>query len=331
MLPKSNSFVSRIFFKSADILICSAALAVSGLIFLTLFGRYPFLELTVHFRLQYAISSLVCLVLLAFFRRWKLTLLMLTCGIFNFVPIIPYYFAVSHQIDNTNAQELRLMTANVAMRNENYADFYNSVETSAPDILVLQEVTEEWNQEIQPLRSVYPYSEILPKQGGAGLALFSRYPLESAKVLFADSSMHPALLAVINFHGTALTILLMHPLTPMRPDKFTNRNEQLEAAAALMKSTPEPKLLVGDLNTTMWSPYYSDLVENSGLHDARIGRGLYPTFESDLPLLLSIPIDHLLTGEAIQVENFKFGTPTGSDHRPLVIDLKITTSLTSKN
>lgn len=323
MPPKSNSLIRRILFKSADILICSAAFVVSGLIFLTVFGRYPFLELTVHFRLQYAIGSLACLISLAVFRRWKLSLLLLACGVFNFVQIVPYYFAAPHKIDNTNTRELRLMTANVAMRNENYAAFYKSVEASAPDILVLQEITEEWNQAIQPLRAVYPYSEILPKQGGAGLAIFSRYPLDSVKVLFAESSMHPALLAVANLDGTPLTVLLMHPLTPMRPDKFANRNEQLKAAAAVMKSTLEPKLLVGDLNTTMWSPYYSDLVENSGLHDARIGRGLYPTFESDLPLFLGIPIDHLLTGETIQVENFEFGIPTGSDHRPLVIDLKI--------
>lgn len=329
MPPRPTSLIQRILLKPADILTCLAAFVLSSLIFLTIFGRYPFLELTVHFRLQYAIGALVCLILLAVFRRWRLSLLLLACGIFNFGQIIPYYFAAPHQIDNPNPRELRLMTANVAMRNENYAAFYKSVETSAPDILVLQEVTEEWNQAIQPLLAVYPYSHILPKQGGAGLALFSRYPLDSIKVLFAESSMHPALLAVVNLNGTPLTVLLMHPLTPMRPDKFANRNEQLNAAAALMKSTSEPKLLVGDLNTTMWSPYYSDLVENSGLYDARIGRGLYPTFESDLPQFLGIPIDHLLIGETIQIEKFDFGAPTGSDHRPLVFDLKI--AITTKN
>lgn len=326
MQSKSTSLIRRILFKSADLLNCLAALVVIILIILTLFGRYPFFELTVHFRIQYAIGAFICLILLAAFRRWKFGLLLLICAVSNIVQIAPYYLGYPHRVSDGQTQKLRLMTANVAMRNENYAVFRRSVEIAAPDILVLQEVTEDWNREIQSLLAIYPYSKIVPKQGGAGLALFSRYSLKSTKVLFEESSMHPALLSVINFDDTRLSVLLMHPLTPMRPDKFANRNEQLKQAAGLMKSTPEPKLLVGDLNTTMWSPYYQDLIEESGLYDTRIGRGLYPTFESDLPQFLGIPIDHLLISETIEVEKLDFGVPIGSDHRPLVFDLKIVKS-----
>jgi endonuclease/exonuclease/phosphatase (EEP) superfamily protein YafD len=323
MQSNPTSLIRRFLFKSADLLNCLAALVVIILIVSTLFGRYPFFELTVHFRIQYAIGAFICLILLAAFRRWKFGLLLLICAVFNIVQITPYYLGSPHRVGDGETQKLRLMTANVAMRNESYLAFRQSVEVAAPDILVLQEVTEDWNREIQPLLAVYPYSKIVPKQGGAGLALFSRYPLESTKVLFEESSMHPALVAAVNFYNTRLTVLLMHPLTPMRPDKFANRNEQLKQAAVLMKSLPEPKLLVGDLNTTMWSPYYQDLIKESGLYDTRIGRGLYPTFESDLPQFLGIPIDHLLISETIEIENFSFGDPTGSDHRPLVFDLKI--------
>ena len=326
MQSKSTSLIRRILFRSADLLNCLTTLAVIILIVLTLFGRYPYFELTVHFRIQYAIGAFVCLILLAAFRRWKFVLLLLICAVFNVVQIAPYYIGFPHRVSAGETQKLRLMTANVAMRNENYTAFRQSVEIAAPDILVLQEVTEDWNREIQPLLAVYPYSKIMPKRGAGGLALFSRYPLESAKLLFEDSSIHPALLAVINFDNTRLAVLLMHPLTPLRPNDFANRNEQLKKAAELMRSTPEPKLLVGDLNTTMWSPYYRNLIEESGLYDARIGKGLYPTFESDLPQFLGIPIDHLLISETIEVENFDFGVPTGSDHRPLVFDLKIAKS-----
>lgn len=327
MQSKSTSLLRRVIFRSVDLLNYLAAVAVIAFIALTLFGRYPFFELTVHFRLQYAIGSLICLILFAVFRRRKLALLLLICAAFNIAQIIPYYLGSLHRISDGETQKLRLMTANVAMRNDNYAAFRQSVESAAPDILVLQEVAADWDREIQPLRAVYQYSKIVPKQGGAGLAIFSRYPLESAKLLFEESSMHPAMRAVINLEGTRLTVLLMHPLTPMRPDKFADRNAQLKEAAALMKSTPEPKILVGDLNTTMWSPYYRDLVEESGLIDARRGRGLFPTFESHLPLFLGIPIDHLLTGETIEVESFDFGAPNGSDHRPLTFELKIAKSV----
>lgn len=90
-----------------------------------------------------------------------------------------------------------------------------------------------------------------------------------------------------------------------------------------MKNAAEPKLLVGDFNTTMWSPYFADLVKDSGLRDARTGRGLYPSWNAALPAFLRIPIDHCLVGDKIEVESLETGNYTGSDHRPLILNVGI--------
>jgi endonuclease/exonuclease/phosphatase (EEP) superfamily protein YafD len=186
---------------------------------------------------------------------------------------------------------------------------------------VLQEFTEEWQKHLNILDAQYPHSTVVPRPGGSGMAVFSRYPLEHAEVLTLDASTHPALLVRVNVEGTRLTVLSLHPPTPVRPEKFANRNEQFANAASIMKGAGVPKVLIGDLNTTMWSPYFTDLIRGSGLRDARLGFGLSPSWPVPLPPPFQIPIDHCLVGEEITVEGIRTGRRVGSDHRPLIVNI----------
>jgi endonuclease/exonuclease/phosphatase (EEP) superfamily protein YafD len=304
----------------------TAAVLVLSTVF-SLFGRYRYFELFTHFRLQYAWLALICVVISGVFRFWKISLLVAVCALFNVWQIAPYYYpssvAAPRQENNRSEINLRLMSANVQGNNKNYQGLIEAVESVNPDVLVLLEVTENWRANIQVLDSEYRYSKIEPRAGGSGLAVFSRYRIESADVLTLDASTQPALFCKINLESTLLSVLIMHPPTPMRADKFSYRNGQFSQAASIMKNASEPKLLVGDFNTTMWSPYFADLVKDSGLRDARTGRGLYPSWNAALPAFFGIPIDHCLVGDKIEVESFETGNYTGSDHRPLILNVRI--------
>lgn len=301
---------------------CLLCLIITFLSFLSLFGRYHYFELSTHFRLQYVCLSLICAILFCIFRDGKFLLPCFICIILNGIYIFPYYSA-KNNVNNAAKIDLKLMLANVQGHNKNYDGLIQTIKSTNPDIIVLQEITEEWWQQIQTITADYPHFKSVPRAGGSGLALFSRFPIEQCDILTLDSSTHPALFSKINLDGIILSILTIHPPTPTRADKFTNRNEQFTQSALIMKSTPEPKLMIGDLNTTMWSPYFTDLVENSGLNEARKGRGLYPSWHAVLPPFLRIPIDHCLVSNKIEVSNIELGSYTGSDHFPLVINLKI--------
>jgi endonuclease/exonuclease/phosphatase (EEP) superfamily protein YafD len=296
---------------------------ISALTLISLLGRYPYLELSTHFRLQYAWISLICIVVLSFLRSCKLVLPITLCAFFNLAQIIPYYYAPERQIQDLPANTLKIMLANVEGSNKNYPALIQTVKSVNPDFLVLQEITDKWWSNIQVLTSVYPYFKAVPRPGGTGLAIFSRYPIEAAEVLFFDESTHPALYCKINLEGTLLAVLAIHPPTPMNPIKFAYRNGQFAQAASIMKTAAEPKLLIGDFNTTMWSPYFEALVKDSGLRDARLGKGLYPSWHAGLPPFMSIPIDHCLVGKKIDVNSIETGNNTGSDHRPLILNLRI--------
>lgn len=271
-----------------------AVVAVSGATLASLFGRHHYLEPATHFRLQYALASTACVILLVVFRSRRLLPLALCCAALNWAYILPHYSTAARPGSRPAAVRIRLMLSNVQGNSKDYAALAAAVDEERPDVAVLQEITEEWQNRLEVLSPQYPYSKIVPRPGGSGMALFSRHPVEEVEVLTLDASTHPALFAKLNVEGTRLSLLALHPPTPVRPDKFSNRNQQLARAASLMRATPGAKLLVGDLNTTMWSPYFRDLIRESGLRDARLGFGLLPSWPAPLPAMLRIPIDHCL-------------------------------------
>lgn len=306
-------------------LVAALLIVVCVLTFISFFGHHVYLELATHFRLQYAVASLACVVLLATFYPWKLLPFAFAALACNLIYILPYYTAPPASHETSAAIHLRLLAANVLGSNKNYAALNQAVLEAHADIVVLQELTDEWQKQTEDMDSQYPFHKVVPKPRGSGMALFSRYPLEEVEVLSLDSSTHIAILAKVNINDTLVSILALHPPTPVRTDKFLKRNRQFSEAAAIFSATQGPGILIGDLNTTMWSPYFTDLVRNSGLRDARLGFGLKPSWPLPLPAILQLPIDHCLVSADVGVEKIGTGRRTGSDHRPLIVDVLVPT------
>jgi endonuclease/exonuclease/phosphatase (EEP) superfamily protein YafD len=293
------------------------------LVILTLasqFGTYVYLELTTHFRLQYFLGAIICALLFMPSQSWKFVVIALLCASLNAASLWPYYKRPG-AVTSVSTNKLRLFHANVFEKSRDYQAVLERVKEADADIVVLQELTEEWSKQTEILKNSYPYMEVVPRPAGAGMALLSRYPFDDIQVLTLDSSPHIAMLARVKLNETALTLLSLHPTTPITTEKFRNRNQQFRDAARLLRTIPGPKVLVGDLNTTMWSPYFTELLENAGLREARLGFGLGTTWPEPFPPFLKIAIDHCLVSKEVGVENMEIGATTGSDHRPLIVDL----------
>ena len=293
------------------------------LVILTLasqFGSYAYLELTTHFRLQYFLGALVCALLLTPSQSWKFVVIAVLCALLNAASIWPYY-KKPESSPPPSANKLRLFHANVFEKSRDYEAVLERVKEADADVVVLQELTEEWSKQTETLKISYAYTEVAPRPSGAGMGVFSRYPLEDVHVLTLDSTAHIAILARVRVNENALTLLSLHPTTPITIEKFRNRNQQFKEAASLLRSIAGPKVLVGDLNTTMWSPYFTELLANAGLREARLGFGLGTTWPEPYPPFLKIAIDHCLVSKEVGVENLRVGPTTGSDHRPLIVDL----------
>ncbi|MDH3429565.1 MAG: endonuclease/exonuclease/phosphatase family protein [Gammaproteobacteria bacterium] len=280
---------------------------------------HRYLELFSHFRLQYLLaSSILALFLFALrSRAWASVMLILTA--INTLPVAMWYLADTDQPDS-NGIQLRLLHANVYSGNSNRQALHALIAAEQPDVIVLQEITDAWTTTIEMLRENYPYQYAIPRHDNFGIAVLAKTPFQSVDVIDSPPYGFPSLVVRQSVSGRIVTYVSTHPIPPLGTEGFHARNEQLASIAELMIPIAGPKLLIGDLNITMWAEHYRQLVESTGLTNTRDGFGIIPTWPIQLPFA-RIPIDHCLVSDDVAVLDMRSGPDIGSDHLPLLIVL----------
>jgi endonuclease/exonuclease/phosphatase (EEP) superfamily protein YafD len=279
-----------------------------------------FFELSSHFKLQYLLVGLSTFIFFALVRSKKLWLLVSGfCIIINLAEIVPWYFPAAAFAGATPGQHLRILHSNVLTNNRRYSDVISLVKAEQPDIAVFVEVSTAWARELAVLSEMFPYSLQQQESENFGSAIYSKLPLENASVQ-GFSSRRKSLLADVKFQGKTISLILAHPSVPIKQESFIDRNQQLAAIGEYGAQVKNPLIVVGDFNTTMWSPFYKNMVKTGKLRNARSGFGLLPTWPTFMPLVY-IPIDHFLVSKEIGVLKIRTGRNVGSDHLPLITDL----------
>ena len=97
------------------------------------------------------------------------------------------------------------------------------------------------------------------------------------------------------------------------------RNEHFAVLAEYAANQSGEVVLIGDLNATVWSPWYRRLTRQAGLREAQLERGYRATWSPyDLPLFLGLPIDHVLLSDGFTSVERSYPPRMSSDHRPIV-------------
>jgi endonuclease/exonuclease/phosphatase (EEP) superfamily protein YafD len=306
-------------------IVTATLLFTGGLAFLTLLGwaarRHWAFDLIAHFPVQLALATAAPLLLLAGTKRWKTAVFPFVVLLANGARAIPLY--VPAHADLPPGTTHRAVLANVLSSNQDRARFLELIRTFQPDFFVVLEMNDAWRTALQELEGDYPYAVVQPRDDNFGIGLFSRAPIVRQKVHLARESELPSIIATLAFADGELTVIGTHPLPPMGRSLSELRNSQLREMANVVAEMSEPKILLGDLNITSWSPHFADLLEGANLRDARRGFGIQPSWP-DLPWPMRIPIDHTLVSQDIRVADRFVAPPIGSDHRPVVIDFSVT-------
>jgi endonuclease/exonuclease/phosphatase (EEP) superfamily protein YafD len=287
------------------------------------FGTYHrYLELTTHFKAHYLVVSLLCLSICVTLQAWVWALCALAALALNLAVIAPWYLPPAHASGAESGLDIKVVCANVQYTNTNYAAFLGLIREEMPHVVIAQEANEPWVTHLSRLTAQFPYAVTFPARGGSGIALYSRLPIAHAEIIHLGRQRRPGIIAHLSVGGSVLSLVTIHPPPPLHSRTFGDRNVQLSAVAKFMETVPPPKLLVGDFNTSPWSPYYERLVRDTNLRDARKGFGLLPTWPADLPWV-ALPIDHCLVSPELTVVRMRTGPNIGSDHFPLIIDLRV--------
>jgi endonuclease/exonuclease/phosphatase (EEP) superfamily protein YafD len=303
------------------------AIPLLGITLLLSLGGYlgayhQLLELMSHFKVQYLVLSLVAFLLLSISRYKKWWLISIFCLALNSVEVLPWYIPLAVQSRST--PPLRVMVANVLTSNQQYDQFLDLVKIEKPAVLVTMEINPTWQKQLETLKPLLPYSIVQPRFDNFGIAIYSSFPLENATVQSwsATETDIPSLTANINWQGQMLELIATHPLPPIRSALFQSRNHQLVEVANYVRSLSHPTIVMGDLNASLWSPQYRQLVRSTGLQNSRRGFGVQPSWAVDIPGF-RIPIDHCLVSPTIQVVNNRIGRDVGSDHYPVICELEL--------
>jgi endonuclease/exonuclease/phosphatase (EEP) superfamily protein YafD len=191
-----------------------------------------------------------------------------------------------------------------------------------PDVIVLLETTESWLEVGRNILVAYPHHVGLPMERGAGISVYSRLAIGKRDVVYPGDVGMPAILAEIRVGMQAVSLMAVHNVPPLPLSYLPRGVKQMEAVANIANASASPFILAGDLNTSMWGPTYRYLIDKTELKNSREGFGIAGTFPEALAPVL-VPIDHVLVDEAWSVQGSTVGEAFGSDHLPLVVDLRL--------
>lgn len=277
-------------------------------------------ELFTHFRLQYFIVTVLLLIVFALLRNLPYAAALLLTALLNGSMLI-YWYLPNGRTD-IGTEELRLLHANVHSRSIQYQKVADLVSREQPDVVFLQETTDEWIMAMQGLLQDYPHVYTQHRPGNFGIAVFSKIPFDSVSHVNSPPLSYPTIIATVSKGEAAVEIFSTHPAIPLGRSLYDARNEQIASIAGLINGSPGHVVLLGDFNESIWGPQYRKLLQTTGLYAARKGFGVVPTWPTFfLPAM--IPIDHVLISAGVGVADFRAAANIGSDHLPLVVTLSM--------
>lgn len=214
-----------------------------------------------------------------------------------------------------------LLIANVLTPNRNAKGLIDQILAQDPDIVLTLESDQWWQDQLDAaLEAGWPHTLKVPLDNLYGMHLYSRLPLEEAKIEWLIQDDIPS------FHmwvalpcGDQVRLHTLHPRPPAPNESEESlwRDAELLLVGKHIHQSEEPTLLAGDLNDVAWSRTTRRFCRVSGMLDPRRGRGMFSTFHASYPWL-RWPLDHLFVSEHFTLNHMQRLKPFGSDHLPIL-------------
>lgn len=282
-------------------------------------------ELAVHWRLHMAVLSALFSCAFVVAGRWLPSLWMFVLAVSFAFPAIKIYAPLPPPSGHAVAK-VTILQFNVLYTNGKFSASIPWIKAQNADIIILQEINEERAKELGELKKIYPWSQVkLNKNREAfGMAIFSRLPVQKFNYVGIGDGWNHYSLTEFLIKNKKLHLYELHTPPPMSEFFFEQRNLSLELLANVMaKDKTAYRLLVGDLNNTVYSRYFQNILSLADLHHAQQNYNIYGTWPDILPAPLRIGIDHLLASKNIKIEKRVIGEKQMSDHLPVVTTISL--------
>ncbi len=237
--------------------------------------------------------------------------------------IVPVAFGIARPA-SPGGTPVKVAAFNVEWCNTRFAEVRTWATNELPDVLMFCESTETWAGELAPLARTFTHHVRVAE---LTMDLFSRHPMLGFQI-HSFGPQRGFCLVELQLQNQRLNVIVAHacPRIPWGEKGYRERTRLLEEGLpAVVAGLGDSVVVVGDLNVTPWAPVFSRMLRRSGLNDARVGQGLLVSRRSHaLPArLLWNALDHCLVSDGVQVDRMWTGPDLGSDHRPIVAELRL--------
>ncbi len=217
--------------------------------------------------------------------------------------------------------DLRLVSANLHMVHPDPAALGAELFSHDADVLLLQEVSPRWVPVLQQQFGDYPHHHVIAQGDSFGQAILSRHPL--TQLVVHDFDGVALIDASIEVQGHTVRLMDVHTLPPRTAEYAAWWQGQMARLPTMLDD--RTTVIAGDLNATRHHPSYRRLLRDGGLRDAHteVGRAAAWTWPNGLFPAPPLRLDHVLVSTGIQVLDVREGPAVGSDHKPLIVELKL--------
>ncbi len=287
-------------------------------------------DIFIHFKIHYVFILLVLNMIFLLSRKFLLFTLSIVSLFINLTllnPIKTSYF-VKYKPYIEKKEETRTMFFNIFWHNDNVIKNTKYIYKIKPDIVILAEVSPKvYNMYKNQLKD-YIYAKYSDNpnvdEPDNGIALFSKIkPENEIKIIVFEEWTCPSLQIDIKIKNKMISVIGTHPYSPVNKNRTYGRDKQFIRLTEYIKKQPNPVLLIGDFNSTIWQKDFQYLVKNANLINSMDKFGFQPTWPSFMPSFLRITIDHVLYHDEIELKNKFLGSISGSDHLPVIADFSV--------
>lgn len=207
------------------------------------------------------------------------------------------------QIVLNEASQFSIAHFNLSSIQDFLDDDLKLIDELAPDILVFQEYTPQFqNQITECFDTIYSDQTEFLRMDDYGQAIFTSFPV-LAKDTFLIYNMPVLRLRLQIRDGRTVQLISQYNLPPLTTQYKEDSKLVFSQLADFIAQTDEPVIFLGTLNYVSWDTQMVRFRYQANLNDSR--KSFFPSFANNDKSLFYAPVDHIYYNEYLDCLQFK--------------------------